>query len=123
MRYLCCACNKQFPSTDAIDGFDQGYPRGFLCPHCRANLDGHFDFGAWLHGEGQPFSAILLGCLLAMLASFQTHLAIPLPGFAIQLWVLFSAAAVGIGVVLAIRLPQVLLDPLMHTKRASGTWA
>ena len=120
MRYLCCACNKRFPSTEAIDGFAQGYRRGFLCPHCQTNLDGHFDVGAWLKGEGQPLSAILVACLLAMFASFKSHLAVPLPGFSAPIWTLFAATAVGIGIVLAIRIPDVLFNPLMHTKRIAG---
>lgn len=117
MRYLCCACHKQFPSKSAIDGFGEGYKTGFLCPHCRANLDAHIDLGAWLRGEGQPLLVIILGLMLAALVAFRMPLAIPLPGIAIPLWLSFLAAALLLGIVLGFRQPQVLLDPLMHTKR------
>lgn len=38
MKYECCACGQDFPTTSAVDGFAQGYRVGFLCPHCGANL-------------------------------------------------------------------------------------
>ena len=38
-NYLCYSCNKKFPTNAAIDGYEKGYSRGFLCPHCDANLE------------------------------------------------------------------------------------
>ena len=37
-KYECCYCNEHFPLEERIDGFDQGYPVGFLCPHCGSNI-------------------------------------------------------------------------------------
>lgn len=38
-NYLCDSCNKEFPTNAAVDGYVKGYSRGFLCPHCDANLE------------------------------------------------------------------------------------
>ena len=38
MNYECCKCKGIFPVEDAIDGFDQGYKVGFLCPLCGCNI-------------------------------------------------------------------------------------
>ena len=38
MNYECCNCKGIFPVEDAIDGFEQGYKVGFLCPLCGCNL-------------------------------------------------------------------------------------
>ncbi len=37
-KYLCVSCNRTFAVGDAVDGFGQGYRKGFLCPFCNANL-------------------------------------------------------------------------------------
>ena len=37
-RYRCQRCNKTFLTSEAIDGFKQGFTQGFLCPHCQCNL-------------------------------------------------------------------------------------
>lgn len=37
-HYLCAKCRQTFAVTQAIDGYQQGYKTGFLCPHCNANL-------------------------------------------------------------------------------------
>lgn len=37
-KYRCAACRRTFATRDAVDGFDQGYRKGFLCPFCNANL-------------------------------------------------------------------------------------
>jgi hypothetical protein len=34
----CFYCHEAFPVEDRIDGFDQGYRVGFLCPHCGWNI-------------------------------------------------------------------------------------
>lgn len=38
-HYLCASCGQSFPTGDAVDGFAQGYRKGFLCPLCNANLE------------------------------------------------------------------------------------
>ncbi|SDW38431.1 hypothetical protein [Marinobacter mobilis] len=38
-KYLCASCGQLFPTGDAVDGFTQGYRKGFLCPFCHANLE------------------------------------------------------------------------------------
>ncbi len=38
MKYQCCECKGEFPATEAIDGFKQGYKVGFLCPLCGENI-------------------------------------------------------------------------------------
>jgi hypothetical protein len=37
-QYLCVSCGRSFPTREAVDGGDQGFRNGFLCPFCRANL-------------------------------------------------------------------------------------
>lgn len=37
-QYLCNACLRKFPCSEAVDGLKSGYPKGFLCPLCGANL-------------------------------------------------------------------------------------
>ncbi|MBY6220524.1 hypothetical protein [Marinobacter nauticus] len=37
-QYLCVSCERSFPTGEAVDGGDQGFRNGFLCPFCRANL-------------------------------------------------------------------------------------
>ncbi len=39
MEYLCCYCSKTFDAYDAIDGYEHGYKKGFLCSHCNKNID------------------------------------------------------------------------------------
>ena len=36
--YQCAACRKAFAVGEEIDGYPEGFPTGFLCPHCRTNL-------------------------------------------------------------------------------------
>ncbi len=38
MTYKCCNCDGLFPTKEAIDGYKQGYTKGFLCPLCNANI-------------------------------------------------------------------------------------
>ncbi len=38
MNYQCCYCKKEFPASEAIDGFSKGYKVGFLCPECGENI-------------------------------------------------------------------------------------
>ena len=38
MKYKCCLCDKKFNAVEAVDGFDQGYKVGFLCPKCGGNI-------------------------------------------------------------------------------------
>ncbi len=38
-HYECAGCAKKFKTTDAVDGFSQGYKAGFLCPYCHVNLE------------------------------------------------------------------------------------
>ncbi len=38
MKYCCCNCNFTFPCKDAVDGYKQGFSKGFLCPYCKTNL-------------------------------------------------------------------------------------
>mgnify|MGYP002712873043 FL=1 len=37
-KYQCTVCGKTFKTTDAVDGFKQGYKVGFLCPYCKSNI-------------------------------------------------------------------------------------
>ncbi len=37
--YQCAACQRYFLTKEAVDGFQEGYSRGFLCPHCGTNLE------------------------------------------------------------------------------------
>lgn len=37
-KYQCIACGKTFKTTEAVDGFKQGYTVGFLCPFCKSNI-------------------------------------------------------------------------------------
>lgn len=37
-KYECAVCAKTFKTTDAVDGFEQGYKVGFLCPFCKSNI-------------------------------------------------------------------------------------
>ena len=37
-KYQCTVCGKTFKTTDAVDGFKQGYKVGFLCPYCESNI-------------------------------------------------------------------------------------
>ena len=39
MKYRCCNCNFSFAVSEAIDGYIEGFKIGFLCPHCRANIN------------------------------------------------------------------------------------
>ncbi len=38
MKYRCSECNFVFPCREAIDAYDEGIKRGFLCPSCKANI-------------------------------------------------------------------------------------
>ncbi len=37
-KYQCAVCNNKFKTTDAVDGFKQGYKVGLLCPFCKSNI-------------------------------------------------------------------------------------
>lgn len=37
-KYQCAKCLRNFPLQNAVDGYSQGFKRGFLCPLCGANL-------------------------------------------------------------------------------------
>ena len=39
MKYECCYCSHIFSVTEAIDGYEFGFSKGFLCPHCNKNID------------------------------------------------------------------------------------
>jgi DNA-directed RNA polymerase subunit RPC12/RpoP len=38
IKYECYYCKKIFPAEETIDGYDQGYKVGFLCPNCGKNI-------------------------------------------------------------------------------------
>lgn len=38
MKYKCCECSFIFPCKSALDGYDKGIQKGFLCPSCNSNL-------------------------------------------------------------------------------------
>jgi hypothetical protein len=38
MKYRCCECGFVFPCRKAVDAYDEGIKRGFLCPSCDANI-------------------------------------------------------------------------------------
>ena len=37
--YQCAFCGKCFPVERAIDGYSEGFRRGFLCPFCGINIE------------------------------------------------------------------------------------
>jgi len=37
-KFECCYCHEHFPIEERMDGFSQGYPTGFLCPHRGRNI-------------------------------------------------------------------------------------
>lgn len=39
MKYICCYCSKLFNVKEAIDGYDHGFKKGFICPYCNKNID------------------------------------------------------------------------------------
>ncbi|WP_205662201.1 hypothetical protein, partial [Alteromonas flava] len=38
MKYRCSECSFVFPCREAIDAYDEGIKRGFLCPSCKSNI-------------------------------------------------------------------------------------
>ena len=38
IKYQCFYCERVFPADQSIDGYDQGYRVGFLCPKCGSNI-------------------------------------------------------------------------------------
>ena len=38
IKYECHYCHNQFSTKERIDGFNQGYNEGFLCPKCGENI-------------------------------------------------------------------------------------
>lgn len=37
--YQCAFCGKCFPVERAIDGYSEGFRKGFLCPFCGINIE------------------------------------------------------------------------------------
>ncbi len=38
IKYECYYCKKTYPAEEVIDGYNQGYKVGFLCPKCGKNI-------------------------------------------------------------------------------------
>jgi hypothetical protein len=48
MNYLCYYCNHEFPAEDAVDGFNEGFKTGFLCPQCGKNIQDNPNKKEWV---------------------------------------------------------------------------
>ena len=38
LKYECFYCKCIFPAEDIVDGYNQGYKAGFICPECGQNI-------------------------------------------------------------------------------------
>lgn len=119
MRYECCACKGIFPAEKRIDGYEQGYRVGFLCPLCRANIQDNPFSGRTHHvfkKNGTAFGVLaVLGTagLWRLLGHISWNV----------FWVEVSLAYVAIGVVvvvtayLAVENPEELWNPILSTQK------
>ncbi len=66
MKYRCCNCNSEFRAKEAVDGYQDGYKVGFLCPNCRANItsDGKSDIMTWETRKGRRLFTAALALLV-----------------------------------------------------------
>lgn len=113
MKYQCCYCKEEFPASEAIDGYDQGYKKGFLCPKCGKNiLDDPMD-EEWIFSSNSAklFFYILIGY------SFLVFLFLEF--MAPNTWVHFAIVIGGLVPVLIyghIKHPKDMYSPTIGTK-------
>lgn len=63
MNYQCCYCKEEFPPDEAIDGYNEGYKIGFLCPKCGMNIQDIPMNEEWIFSNksAQVFYSIFIG--------------------------------------------------------------
>jgi glucan phosphoethanolaminetransferase (alkaline phosphatase superfamily) len=68
-KYQCTVCAKTFKTSEAVDGFAQGFKTGFLCPFCKCNLVESGDYSSSLFNLrfGLRYAALMF------LAFFAIH--------------------------------------------------
>lgn len=113
MNYQCCYCKEEFPATEIIDGYKEGYKIGFLCPKCGKNIQDTPMNEEWVFSSNasKSFFAIFIGYFF--LAWIFLEFSEP------NTWVHYSVALGGLVPFLVyghIKYPKDMYSPTIGTK-------
>ncbi|MCB1890420.1 MAG: hypothetical protein KDH20_22630 [Rhodocyclaceae bacterium] len=116
MNYQCCACRHEFPYSNAVDGFRQGFREGFLCPACGAQLEAPLGNAKALPGKGGEVRMVLAAGLVITLWTAKLDASVTLGQLTIPFWTLPAALCLAAALWFAITRPRELVEPTLETR-------
>jgi hypothetical protein len=124
MRYLCCNCEKESPSNQAVDGFRSGYVNGFLCPHCDSNIQEApltLASANVVFGKAKYLALAFAFFGLSSVAFFRAGFSVSVWELHVPIWVIVGCVSLVAGAIAAVKYPAVVFNPLNPTKRVVGS--
>jgi len=115
MKYKCCACRHEFAAADAIDGFRQGFHKGFLCPACGAQIDAPLGRSR-ATGIAGDSRVILIAAIAVTAWLAKWDASIPLGQMRIPLWMAAAAVTLVTALWFAIMHPDLAFRPTLETR-------
>ncbi len=115
LKYECCYCKTLFRAKDAIDGFDQGYRIGFLCPNCGKNIQTGLQARQKVSKEQTIWTFVAFIFFLPTVFTINSEKAVSILGNNISLSMLCLAAWVAFIVVLLMLKPTLFFSTALYT--------
>lgn len=106
IKYECCYCKSIFPAEDSIDGYNQGYRIGFLCPKCGKNIQAGLLAKQKLSTAHYKALAIMFVTFLPALFSRFSEKTISISGMDIELHTMFLVVWLAVVIVLFLSKPS-----------------
>ena len=115
MQYRCCVCHHDFPATEAVDGFREGFAEGFLCPACGVQLNAPLRSSRPVPGKAESLRVAIVLAVVVPLFVAKLKLAVDLPSGELRLWKPLALLALALVVWLAFAHPSALFRPTLET--------
>ncbi len=116
IKYECCYCQGIFPAEEAVDGYNQGYKIGFLCPKCGENIQAGILAKQKLKSEQYKWTFIAFILFLPTLFTRNSDIIFGLLGFDVSLYTLFFIAWLAFMSILLISKPSLVMVTTFLTK-------
>ena len=116
IKYECCYCHNTFPAKQAIDGYQQGYKVGFLCPDCGENIQAGLEDGQKLTGEQFFWTIVAFILFLPTVFTRNSEATISMLEYAISLNMLVFVAWIVFFLILGLMKPSLFSTTTFYTK-------
>jgi hypothetical protein len=115
-KYECYYCKEIYPAEEAIDGYNQGYEVGFLCPKCGKNVQAGLRAKQKISTEQYIWRFISFILFLPIAFTMDSEIVLAILGREINLNTFLFIAWIVFVVVLMLLKPSLIMATTFLTK-------